>query len=358
MGKKLILSIILIFSLFLWGGNVPFVYAQETTANTDTSVAEPTVEENSTEDSIEEPHPALSFSDLPEDNQYYDAVRFLYDLGVVEGYDDGTFRPYDEINRAEALKILLLAFDEIEIEETVDPVELTDTTEDATISTPYFSDVHEEDWFYSYIQTAYEKEIVSGYADGSFAPENTVNLAEALKMLIKTSGAFNEPYVSPTLTQDPTPDVPKDSWYVDYVSYAFTNGLAYIIKDGNLHAENAVTRGELADLIYRFENPGIYSGVMEYGIATYYGTSFDGCNTASGEPLNQSEYQAAHKTLPFGAQVRVTNPANGKTIIVTIVDRGPYVDGRILDLTTSAFEALGKNLSAGVVEVEMEILYN
>jgi len=345
----LALSIIFIFSFFLWGGSLPFVLAQETSDDTSIETTAEAATENSTEDStetlIEEP-PALPFSDMTETNRYYDAVHFLYDLDVIQGYDDGTFHPYDEINRAEALKILMLAFDETE-SLTVEPT-----------PTAYFSDVHDDDWFFPYIQTAYEKKIVSGYADGSFAPENTVNLAEALKMLIKTSGAFNEPYVSPTLTENPAPDVPLDSWYANYVSYAFTNGLTYIEKDGNLHAENAVTRGELADLIYRFKNPGIYSGVMEYGVATYYGASFDGCNTASGEPLVQSEYQAAHKTLPFGTRVRVTNPANGLTIVVKIVDRGPYVDGRILDLTTSAFEALGKNLSAGVVEVEMEILYN
>ncbi|MFA5843004.1 MAG: septal ring lytic transglycosylase RlpA family protein [Candidatus Gracilibacteria bacterium] len=332
MKKKLALSVIFIFSFFLWGGNVPFVYAQET----------------------------LLFPDLPETDRYYEAIHFLYDLEVVEGYEDNTFRPYDEINRAETLKILLLAFDETE---NVNPVELNDATPDATFTEPptptlYFSDVQQDDWFFPYIQTAYEKGIVNGYDDGSFAPENTVNLAEALKMLIKTSGTFNEPYVSPTLFEDPAPDVLKDTWYANYVSYAFANGLAYIKKDGNLHAGDPLTRGALADIIYRFKNPGIYSGVMEYGVASYYGQSFDGHNTASGEPLAQNEYQAAHKTLPFGSHVRVTNPANGNTIIVKIVDRGPYVEGRILDLTTGAFEALGKDLSAGVVEVEMEIVYN
>lgn len=364
-----------LFSFFLWGGNVPFVWAQETTDETiiDSTMPEPSTED-STIDSTAEELPALPFLDLPENNQYYDAVHFLYDLEIVEGYDDDTFRPYDEINRAETLKILLLAFDEIETAESVEPTELTNATAEATIeseaeaisdnsvketpTTPYFSDIKEDDWFYPYIQTAYEKGIVSGYADGSFAPENSVNLAEALKMLIKTSGAFNEPYVSPTLIQDQAPDVPKDSWFANYVSYAFTNGLAYIQKDGNLHAGDPMTRGALADLIYRFQNPGIYSGLIEYGVASYYGASFDGCNTSSGTPLNQSEYQSAHKTLPFGSRVRVTNPSNGNTIIVTIVDRGPYVEGRILDLTTGAFEALGKDLSAGVVEVEMEIIYN
>ncbi|EKD48216.1 MAG: Rare lipoprotein A [uncultured bacterium] len=65
---------------------------------------------------------------------------------------------------------------------------------------------------------------------------------------------------------------------------------------------------------------------------------------------------AAHKTLPFGTIVRVTNLENGKTIEVTINDRGPYVEGYVLDLSKVAFQMLGR-LSTGVLSVEYEIVY-
>jgi rare lipoprotein A len=70
--------------------------------------------------------------------------------------------------------------------------------------------------------------------------------------------------------------------------------------------------------------------------------------TASGERFDPEALTAAHKTLPFNTRVRVTNPANGKSVIVRINDRGPYIDGRCLDLSRAAFRAIA-NLSQGVL---------
>ncbi len=79
-------------------------------------------------------------------------------------------------------------------------------------------------------------------------------------------------------------------------------------------------------------------------------------NTASGERFDPEALTAAHKTLPFGTRVRVTNPANGKSVIVRINDRGPYVDGRCLDLSRAAFRTIA-NLSQGVLNrVTYEVL--
>ena len=78
--------------------------------------------------------------------------------------------------------------------------------------------------------------------------------------------------------------------------------------------------------------------------------------TASGEPFDPEALTAAHKTLPFNTRVRVTNPANGKSVIVRINDRGPYVDGRCLDLSRAAFRAIA-NLSQGILsKVTYEVL--
>jgi rare lipoprotein A len=78
---------------------------------------------------------------------------------------------------------------------------------------------------------------------------------------------------------------------------------------------------------------------------SYYGT---GTTTANGEAFNPNAYTAASKTLAFNTRVRVTNPANGKSVVVRINDRGPYVNGRCLDLTTAAFAAIA-SLSSGVL---------
>lgn len=76
-------------------------------------------------------------------------------------------------------------------------------------------------------------------------------------------------------------------------------------------------------------------------LASYYGDEFQGRPTASGEPFDQHDFTAAHRSLPFGTRLRVTNPDNGSTIVVRVNDRGPFVRGRELDLTEAAARALG-----------------
>lgn len=94
---------------------------------------------------------------------------------------------------------------------------------------------------------------------------------------------------------------------------------------------------------------------VEYGKASYYAMKFQGAKTASGERFSQSAKTAAHRTLPFGTQVRVTNLRNHKTVTVRINDRGPFVRGRIIDLSQSAFKAIG-NLDQGLLEVKVEVI--
>ena len=96
---------------------------------------------------------------------------------------------------------------------------------------------------------------------------------------------------------------------------------------------------------------------VEYGLASWYHANWFGVGeqTASGERFHQYEMTAAHKTLPFGTFVRVTNLRNGCSTIVRITDRGPYVSGRIIDLSKTGARDLGI-LDAGVAHVRLEIL--
>ncbi|OIN27978.1 septal ring lytic transglycosylase RlpA family protein [Vibrio barjaei] len=91
------------------------------------------------------------------------------------------------------------------------------------------------------------------------------------------------------------------------------------------------------------------------GQASWYGNKYHGRRTASGERYNMRAYTAAHKTLPFGTIVRVTNTANGKTVDVKINDRGPFVKGRIIDLSRKSFEQIGE-ISKGIAPVKIEII--
>lgn len=94
---------------------------------------------------------------------------------------------------------------------------------------------------------------------------------------------------------------------------------------------------------------------VEEGIASYYGSSFEGRRTASGQILHLNAFVAAHKTLPFGTLVKVTNVNSGKSVVVRIVDRGPYVTGRVIDLSTGAFSQIA-SLSSGVAPVRLAVL--
>jgi rare lipoprotein A len=88
------------------------------------------------------------------------------------------------------------------------------------------------------------------------------------------------------------------------------------------------------------------------GIASVYSLS-SGSGTASGQKLNPGALTAAHRTLPFGTKVRVTNKKNGRFVVVTINDRGPFVKGRIIDLTPAAASALG---FAALTSVALEVV--
>ena len=91
------------------------------------------------------------------------------------------------------------------------------------------------------------------------------------------------------------------------------------------------------------------------GEASYYGPGFAGRLTANGERFNPSELTAAHKTLPFGTTLRVTNERNGKSVVVRVNDRGPYAGNRILDLSQGAASEIGM-IASGTARVRIDVL--
>jgi len=94
---------------------------------------------------------------------------------------------------------------------------------------------------------------------------------------------------------------------------------------------------------------------VQRGMATFYGREAHGGPTASGERFDRNQLTAAHRTLPLGTRVRVTNTQNGRTVEVRINDRGPYGRGRIIDLSEAAARRLDM-IDAGVVPVTVEVL--
>ena len=88
--------------------------------------------------------------------------------------------------------------------------------------------------------------------------------------------------------------------------------------------------------------------------ASYYADKFNGRKTASGKKFSNKRYTAAHRKLPFGTILRVTNEANGECVLVEVNDRGPFVRGREIDLSKRAFMEIAKNKNSGSIIVKIE----
>jgi len=111
-----------------------------------------------------------------------------------------------------------------------------------------------------------------------------------------------------------------------------------------------------SDAIFREGVAAELSGYTFEGLASYYGAEAHGGPTASGETYDMYALTCAHRTLPFGAMLRVTNLNNGVSVVVRVNDRGPFVEGRVIDLSYAAARRL-KMLDEGVVPVRVRVMY-
>lgn len=174
---------------------------------------------------------STGFNDVSRTHPYYTAITFLSQNGVIGGYDDGTFKPENPINRAEVLKIILRGSG-IEADEAF---------------TQHFPDVNERDWFAPYVLKARAMGFVKGDdVNGTFAPSRQVNLAEFLKMLLTANDIDVSSFEGKTVA----PNVPLDAWYANYVNYAVALGIALVNTDGNVDAARPLTRAEVVDMMY------------------------------------------------------------------------------------------------------------
>lgn len=153
---------------------------------------------------------------------YRDAIEFVKSEGIVSGYEDGTYKPLNKINRAEFTKILIqTAFqDELSI----------------FVPTACFKDVPADAWFAKYICLAKNKGVIGGYPDGTFGPDKNINVAESLKITLEA--------LFPNI-----PDA-EGEWYQKYLNYANNNG--YTVKEWS-NVTTQITRGEMAEFIYKIK---------------------------------------------------------------------------------------------------------
>ena len=175
--------------------------------------------------------------------------------GIFIGYPDGTFRPYSDINRAETVKVVLLA-----LEKEIFPADGTDLG---------FWDVIKTEWYMTYLRTARMLSIIQGYPNGSFRPESTINRVELLKVFLEGTD-INIPHCN----VQPYPDTPltyETRWYMDYACFAKAYGLMRTDVDGNFNPAEPMSRADVADLFYQFEKRGLYNGANW----TYYNNFYN-----------------------------------------------------------------------------------
>lgn len=279
------------------------------------------------------------FSDVEVGDGHYVAITSLEAEGIIDGYDDGTFKSWKDVNRAEALKMLTLASGTFSEE---------DFDNESQVGEAPFIDTPASAWYTKYLVAAKNNGIIDGYDDNSYRPSQTINLAETLKIYLESHENLAYPITEDWLFND----TPITDWYTKYTAYAASRGMLDIWSTNNIYPAQEMTRGYLAEIIYRKMK---FKEGYKFGKATYYGAAVQGNGTASGETFDMYQMTAAHKTLPFGTIVEVTNLANGKSVQVRITDRGPYGPGRVIDLTTAAFQAIGST-SAGIINVQYKII--
>jgi hypothetical protein len=156
------------------------------------------------------------------------AVQFLQQRGIINGYEDGSFGPANPINRAESLKVLLEVLGE-------GPEEDTHTE---------FSDISDNAWYSGYVKKAVLRGIVSGYEDGTFRPEKTINQVELLKLAFESFGIDLSDYEVTDLPEE----AERNAWYAQYLQYALDNDL---LDEEDVDLGEGMTREMFSEVIYR-----------------------------------------------------------------------------------------------------------
>jgi hypothetical protein len=162
-------------------------------------------------------------------NYFYQAVNWLVCNGIVSGYSDNTFRPYNGATRAQLMKMVVLG----------------EAWPLYTPPQPTFPDVQPTDWHYLYVETGFFHRIISGYPDGTFRPNDSLTRGQLCKIIVRSTAwpVLDPP--APSFT-----DVPPGSTYYIYIETARWHGIVSGYGDGTFHPADPALRGQLAKMLY------------------------------------------------------------------------------------------------------------
>jgi hypothetical protein len=179
--------------------------------------------------SVSTPTPCtLTFSDVHPADYFYVAVQYLACHGVISGYADNTFRPFNNTTRGQLTKIIVLA---------------EGWTQEC--STQHFTDVPPSNPFYCYVETAVTHGVISGYADGTFKPGNDVTRGQLSKIVVLAEGWADN------CTTQHFSDVPPSNAFYCFVETAFAHGIISGYADGTFRPGNNATRGQISKIVYQ-----------------------------------------------------------------------------------------------------------
>lgn len=174
----------------------------------------------------------FAFSDVNQTNKYFTAISELTERGVIQGYEDNTFKPLRAINRAEFLKIVIEALN----------IELKEDTEIT------FPDVPEDAWYTKYVKTGLHFGWIQGYPDGTYKPSSNIKKVEALKILALAQ-EWNLEEIN--TEESPFEDTNKDAWYALYIKYAFDKNFLEEKQGEKYFPSNLMNRAQFSEIIFR-----------------------------------------------------------------------------------------------------------
>lgn len=254
-----------------------------------------------------------SFSDVPTSHPNYTAIMGLKSKGIINGYEDGTFKPDQPVNRVEALKMILLG---------------AGVTTTATNTVAKFSDTSTSEWYAQYLNKAVELKVVGGYPDGTFKPTQSVNLVENLKMLLLAQNVQLSDMVP---SVDPYADTPKTEWYAKYVQYAKDKNLIDADSQNKVYPSQAMTRGKLAETMFRViymkdNNQTEYTPPNEENPTTPTPTGNE--DLVLDISIKNNEYSFPDLTIGQGTTLKWTNNDNVDHTVTS--DTGIVLDSELL----------------------------
>jgi hypothetical protein len=185
------------------------------------------------------------FTDVSKENEYYDALVYLKDKGVISGYPDGTFKPFQTINRAEFTKIVMGVGG-------YNPAQDPSGFDIYSSGDLAFNDLQDGAWYVPYLRQAKQKDVIGGYPDGTFKPGQEINFVEAAKIIVVADGG-----------DFAGAGYEGDQWFRKYVNILETNNA--IPTTINIF-DQKITRGEMAEIIYRLDSDNVGKASMTYDL--------------------------------------------------------------------------------------------